>query len=42
MILHPTHGFANHPADNRHIEVVPLAAAMGAENPRRFARQPLC
>ena len=31
MILHPTHGFDNHPADNRHIEVVPLAAAMGAE-----------
>jgi alpha-ketoglutarate-dependent taurine dioxygenase len=31
MNLHPTGGFDNHPADNRHIEVVPLAAAMGAE-----------
>src|SRR3954464_14786267 len=31
MNLHPTGGFDNHPAQNRHIEVVPLAAAMGAE-----------
>ena len=31
MNLHPTRGFDNHPAANRHIEVVPLAAAMGAE-----------
>jgi len=31
MNLHPTGGFDNRPADNRHIEVVPLAAAMGAE-----------
>jgi alpha-ketoglutarate-dependent taurine dioxygenase len=31
MNLHPTGGFDNRPADNHHIEVVPLAAAMGAE-----------
>jgi alpha-ketoglutarate-dependent taurine dioxygenase len=31
MLVHPTQGFANQPADNRHIEVRPLAAAMGAE-----------
>lgn len=31
MIVHPTGGFGNHAADNRHIEVRPLAAAMGAE-----------
>ena len=31
MILHPTGGFSNRPAENRHIEVRPLAAAMGAE-----------
>lgn len=31
MNLHPTGGFDNRPAENRHIEVVPLAAAMGAE-----------
>jgi taurine dioxygenase len=31
MKLHPTGGFDNSPADNRHIEVAPLAAAMGAE-----------
>ena len=31
MNLHPTGGFDNRPADNRHIEVVPLASAMGAE-----------
>ena len=29
--FHPTARFDNHPADNKHIEVVPLAAAMGAE-----------
>ncbi len=31
MNLHPTGGFDNRPADNHHIEVLPLAAAMGAE-----------
>ncbi|HEY2052025.1 MAG TPA: TauD/TfdA family dioxygenase [Caulobacteraceae bacterium] len=31
MILHPTGRFDNAPADNREIEVRPLAAAMGAE-----------
>jgi taurine dioxygenase len=31
MRLHPTGKFDNHPAHYRHIEVVPLAAAMGAE-----------
>ncbi len=31
MLIHPTGRFDNHPADNRHIEVRPLAAAMGAE-----------
>jgi alpha-ketoglutarate-dependent taurine dioxygenase len=31
MRLHPTGKFDNHPAANRHIEVRPLAAAMGAE-----------
>jgi taurine dioxygenase len=31
LTLHPTGGFANHPAENRLIEVRPLAAAMGAE-----------
>lgn len=31
MILHPTGRFDNGPADNREIEVRPLAAAMGAE-----------
>ena len=30
MIVHPTGKFDNAPADNRHIQVVPLAAAMGA------------
>jgi taurine dioxygenase len=31
LTLHPTGGFSNRAADNRHIEVRPLAAAMGAE-----------
>jgi hypothetical protein len=31
MILHPAGRFDNAPADNREIEVRPLAAAMGAE-----------
>ena len=31
MRLHPTGQFDNHPAANRHIQVQPLAAAMGAE-----------
>jgi taurine dioxygenase len=31
MHLHPTGQFDNHAADHRHIEVRPLAAAMGAE-----------
>lgn len=31
MKLHPTGGFDNSPRDYRHIEVQPLAAAMGAE-----------
>ncbi len=31
MIIHPTGKFNNHAADNRHIAVRPLAAAMGAE-----------
>jgi taurine dioxygenase len=31
LTLHPTGGFSNHAADNRLIEVRPLAAAMGAE-----------
>jgi len=31
MIVHPTGKFDNAPADNKSIEVVPLAAAMGAE-----------
>lgn len=31
MRLHPTGKFDNHPANNRYIEVRPLAAAMGAE-----------
>ena len=31
MIVHPTGKFDNAPADNRFIEVRPLAAAMGAE-----------
>jgi alpha-ketoglutarate-dependent taurine dioxygenase len=31
MLIHPTGRFDNHPAQNRHIEVLPLAAAMGAE-----------
>lgn len=31
MLIHPTGKFDNAPADNRLIEVVPLAAAMGAE-----------
>jgi alpha-ketoglutarate-dependent taurine dioxygenase len=31
MIVHPTGRFDNHAADNRHIDVRPLSAAMGAE-----------
>jgi taurine dioxygenase len=31
MIVHPTGQFDNSPADNRHIQVRPLTAAMGAE-----------
>ena len=31
MLVHPTGKFDNSPANNRHIEVKPLAAAMGAE-----------
>ena len=31
MRLHPTGKFDNYALDNRHIEVRPLAAAMGAE-----------
>jgi len=31
MLIHPTGRFDNHALDNRHIEVRPLAAAMGAE-----------
>ena len=31
MLVHPTGRFDNHAADNRHIQVRPLAAAMGAE-----------
>ena len=31
IIIHPTGRFDNHAADNRHIQVRPLAAAMGAE-----------
>jgi alpha-ketoglutarate-dependent taurine dioxygenase len=31
MLIHPTGKFDNRPADNQHIEVRPLAAAMGAE-----------
>src|SRR5436189_4354923 len=31
MIIHPTGRFDNAPADNREIEVRPLAAAMGAQ-----------